>query len=527
MDSALRNQQTFGLSEAFTFINNEPYGKGDYMYKLSSADDLWLGCWGIIRAFPQGATTAETGEPLPVKISEVPNVLPKTPPPVWQMRRFHVVVKARRLVYREPDLVDPFGLVYQLVSFTSPGGVVQTVKEADTVEPLVLRCREGEWIQVTLENRLPEWYEPKPEPFAPQVPIEEVNPVLHHPERRVSTQVSMHADLVLYDVQYSDGASVGRNPIQTVAKGGSFIYTWNTYRPPNTNANEPLGPLLLQDMADFRNHRHHGLIGALIVEGKYATPYKVEQGKSTATGIREAWYGTRATVVIREPGRDESRFEEAVLLLQDGLRLYLRGNINSPIADEPPGHGEDELDKEDQGQKGFNYRSEPVGPNVDRLYDPNNIDNISPGEWHTGEWLSNPQPATPVFRVPFQSKVQLHLIGGCDKPRNHSFTVHGVAWPEWQFLSQIQRRPVSSESAITSGTVRKFEFTPRYAGDHAYRSGILKWMVPQGLWGIIRVDKKSHKTPKSKGHVSAVLAILSVALLFSLLSKKETKESNE
>jgi hypothetical protein len=47
---------------------------------------------------------------------------------------------------------------------------------------------------------------------------------------------------------------------------------------------------------------------------------------------------------------------------------------------------------------------------------------------------------------------------------------------------------VSAESAITSGSVRTFEFTPTTPGDHAYRSGVLKWAVPQGMWGILRVD---------------------------------------
>ncbi|MBD0349585.1 MAG: multicopper oxidase domain-containing protein [Flavisolibacter sp.] len=520
MDSAIRNQQTFGLAEAYTFIINEPYGPGDYMYKLSGADDLWLGCWGIIRAFPWGATVSETGEPLPVRLSDVPNTAPQTRPPVSQMRRFRVAVRAKRLVYREPDLVDPFGLVYQLVSITPPMGVEQIVDEPATIEPLVLRCREGEWVQVTLVNELPLRYTPRPEPFAPQVPVEEQNPFSHRPERPVSTHVSMHADLVLYNIQDSDGANVGRNPFQSAGKGGGITYTWNTYRPPNTNANEPLGPILLQDMADFRNHRHHGLIGALIVESTYATPYKVDPNGSTAIGTTEAWYGTRATVIIREPAMAEYRFEEAVLLLQDGLRLYLRGNIHSPIADEPPGNGDDELDKEDQGQKGFNYRSEPVGPNVDPLYDPNNASGISPGEWYTGDWLSTPNPATPVFKVPFQSNVQLHLIGACDKPRNHSFTVHGVAWPEWRYLPMAQRRPVSSESGITCGTVRKYAFRPQYAGDHAYRNGILKWMVPQGLWGILRVEPKKG----GNGCLSALFSVSLLALLLAWLGKKENKE---
>ncbi|HYN89116.1 MAG TPA: hypothetical protein VER55_11325, partial [Ardenticatenaceae bacterium] len=37
------------------------------------------------------------------------------------VRRFRVIAEPRRLVYREPDLVDPFGLVYRLVSVQGPG----------------------------------------------------------------------------------------------------------------------------------------------------------------------------------------------------------------------------------------------------------------------------------------------------------------------------------------------------------------------------------------------------------------------
>jgi hypothetical protein len=421
------------------------------------------------------------------------------------MRRFHVVAEAKRLVYREPDLIDPFGLVYRLVSMTPPGGTKQHIPAPARPEPLVLRCREGEWVEVTLENRLPEWYPTIPEPFAPEVPVEIRNQFTHRAERRVSTQVSMHADLVLYDVKFSDGATVGNNSHQAAGKGNSITYTWDTYRPPETNAGEPLGAVLLQDMADFRNHRHHGLIAALIIEDRNATPYKVAAGAVTATGFAEAWHGVRATVVV--PGSAGTtkprRIEEAVLFLQDGLRLYFGGHLDYPVADEPPGHGEHELDKEDQGQKGFNYRVEPVGSKVYPGFNSKSTAGTPPATLETGDWLSRPNPATPIFSVAVKSKVHLHLVGAGDKPRQHSFTVHGVAWPEWRFMSKNNRPLVSSESAITTGTVRKFKFTPKYSGDHAYRSGVLKWAVPQGLWGIIRVKGKK----STSGGIKSILLL--------------------
>lgn len=497
-DSPLRNQQTIGISEAFTFTSYEPYGPGDYLYKLSGADDLWLGCWGLVRAFPRHPSSCAEPEerrlrPLPLEAGESPPPPPPSPPPLEEMRRFHVVVEAKRLVYREPDLVDPFALVYRLKSHTPPGGRTERVPAPERPEPLVLRCREGEWVQVTLENCLPPPEDlrrqrfMKPEPFAPEVPVEERNPFSHRPERPVSRRVSMHADLLAYDVRTSDGAFVGRNhgnQRQRARPGKRVVYTWHAR---DAGGGEPLGPVLLQDMADFRNHRHHGLVGALIVEDRLATPLRVEPGAPTAAArAPEAWHGARATLVVGK--RKKVRTEEAVLLLQDGLRHFLRGDVHFPIPDEPPGLGETETDPEDQGQKAFNYRSEPVGPNVDPNYAPSS--GGPPGEWPAddpvGDWLSDPHPATPVFTVAEGSRVRMHLVGACDKPRNHAFTVHGVAWEQWPYLAGAGPR-VGSESAITVGSVHTFEFTLEHVGDHAYRSGVLKWAVPQGLWGILRV----------------------------------------
>ena len=468
--SAVRNQQTFGIAEAFTFVQNEAYKPGDYMYKLSSSDDLWLGCWGLIRAFDKG----EKGAPLPLKHRAKPLPLPGS----TGTREFRITALKRPIVYRDPDLVDPCGLFYCLDTIIGPDGKHIEVRQnrvKGQEEPLILRCREGETVKIVLTNGLPD-EKLEPEPFAPEVPVEERNPFSHRPERRVSSQVSMHADLLRYDVKQSDGANVGLNPnTQTAAPGKCVTYSWETHRPvmPDANKGEALGPLLLQDMADFRNHRHHGLIGALIVEPRDARPLYVEPGQYTADphSSAEAWDGPRATVFTETLGDKKTHFEEAVLLMQDGLRHFLRGNLHSPISDEPPAPGEDDVDHEDQGQKGFNYRSEPIERRLD-----------------------NPKPATPVFHVPPGSRVRLHLIGANDKPRNQSFTVHGVLWPEWRFLEN-DRPMVASESAVTTGTARIFEFDVEGGGDYAYRSGVLKWAVPQGLWGILRVGPKPDQGP--------------------------------
>ena len=43
-------------------------------------------------------------------------------------------------------------------------------------------------------------------------------------------------------------------------------------------------------------------------------------------------------------------------------------------------------------------------------------------------------------------------------------------------------------SALSSSSVRNYRFRANAApGDYLYRSTVLKWVVPQGAWGILRV----------------------------------------
>ncbi|MDQ3434297.1 MAG: multicopper oxidase domain-containing protein [Actinomycetota bacterium] len=439
--SPLRNQQTTGISEAFTFVVDAAYSAGDHLWKLAAADDLWLGCWGLIRSHP-----GEVSHLPPLPGGHYTEVAPTERDAV---RRFRIVAEARPLTYRA-DLVDPFALIYRVEAIAAPGGAWREVPASPgDPEPLVLRCRTGEWVEVELHNRLPE--ELAPEPFAPTVPVED------H-ERPVSSQVSLHADLLRYDVRANDGANVGRNPRQTARPGESVTYRWH--------ADAEVGPILLQDVADFRNHRHHGLVGALVVEPADATPYRPDpelDPEGAAAAREEAWHRPRAT--IHHSG-SEAREEEIVVILQDGLRLFLNGNLGFPAPDIPADPGEGRADHEDQGQKGFNYRTEPTGP---------------------PRWLDLDDPATPTWTVPAGANVRLHLVTAADKPRGHTFTVHAHTWPGWPHMGSASPR-FSSVTALTPGSVRTLELAAASEpGDYAYRSGAFSWAVSQGLWGILRV----------------------------------------
>jgi manganese oxidase len=100
--------------------------------------------------------------------------------------------------------------------------------------------------------------------------------------------------------------------------------------------------------------------------------------------------------------------------------------------------------------------------------------------------MAIPNPATPVFDIPTGSRVRFHLVGGADKPRNYSFTIHGHAWVA-KHMSEAGRQ-VGSVSGVTTGWVETFEFRAAdVPADYAYRTGMLKWSLSQGLWGIMRL----------------------------------------
>ncbi|MFI0353434.1 multicopper oxidase domain-containing protein [Actinomadura sp. 9N407] len=402
--SPLRTQQTIGISEAFSLHIDDTAGPGDHMWAFSAIDDTWLGCWGLFRLHE------EPQDDLPPLPGASGGGLP--PFDARTARRHHVRAVAREIPYSDRRS-DPFGLVY-------------TVDGSPQDEPLVLRCRAGEWIEVTLTNEVD--VPPQPTPYDPPLPA------LDDPaEREVSARVSLHpVGPLRYDVRDSDGAYVGRNGNGTVKPGGEATYRWYADTP---------GVILLEDRADLRTHRHRGLVGALVVEPSDATP------------DRGAWTGHQAT--IRRP--DGETVHELVLLLQDGVRQYHHGDPTQPVTDL-----EDE--PEDSGQKAFNYRSAHLLP--------------------TRPSLAVTHPRTPVLRCRSGDLVRVHLVVGADRPRNHTFYIHGQTWPMEEHLDAPR---VGAIGGLTNGSLRTLTFRAGPPGDYAYRSGAWRWALTEGLWGLIRV----------------------------------------
>ena len=409
--SPLRDQQTIGISEAFSFHVDEPHGPGDYLWSFASNDDTWLGCWGLFRLHdaPRGDLP-----PLPGAFETEP--LPPFDPS--KARCYHVRARPAEIRYSN-QRSDPRGVVYQ-VDGTPPG------------EPLVLRARAGEWVEVTLSNELPGPGEASE--FDPPLPAKD-----DPGDREISGRVSLHPGGQLrYDVRTSDGANVGRNTDGTVEPGQAVTYRWYADTP---------GAVLLSDKADVRTYRHRGLVGVLVVEPRGTTP------RDPRTG-RARWVGEQ--VVLHHRGGARER--ELVLLLQDGLRLYHDGDLTQPVRDL-----EDE--PEDSGQKALNYRSAHLLP-------------ARPS-------LAVDDPGTPLLECDAGEAVRLHLVVAADRPRNHGFQIHGQTWP---MEDHLEAPRVGAIGALSTGSVRTLQFIAGPPGDYAYRTGVLRFALTEGVWGIVRVS---------------------------------------
>ena len=163
-------------------------------------------------------------------------------------------------------------------------------------------------------------------------------------------------------------------------------------------------------------------------------------------------------------------------MIQNGIRLLDEAGELIKTAGE---EGE-EVDAEDTGEKGYNYRSERF---ANRLKQDSRISKIFSSKKHG-------DPATPVFRAYTGDRVKFRTVMPADKPRNVSFCLHGHQWREQP--QDPYSRVIPLKGAVSIGDT--FTMEPlggaSCPGDYLYRSGSLKWDVESGMRGIFRVLKK-------------------------------------
>lgn len=436
--SPLVQAQTIGISEAFNIRIDEPYGAGDYLYYSGGIDDLWLGMWGILRAY------AVPQKDLPPLCGIRPIATRQTPPHGAVVRKFEVAAIRRELCYNRFGDHDPEGLL-----FVPLEQVEEVMCGRRKPIPLILRINAGEWVEIILPNR-----------FDPDVPVQynEYPSVPLDFPHIPGDRVSLNPQFLKYDPVMSSGINVGYNTTeQTVRPGECIRYLWH--------ADREYGTCLLTSFGDLRNHRHHGLFGAVIVEPPKAKHY------GSICSMEENY---REEAVIMAPGVEP--FREFVLFAHNGIRLLdSEGNlIKTTEQGGEEGHGAP--DHEDTGEKGYNYRSERF---FNRLRRVPMIDKVFDSKIHG-------DPATPVFRAYIGERIIIRLLMPADKPRNISFVLHGHRWreqPEDPFT-----RVIPVQGAVSVGNV--FNIEPEQVncpGDYLYRSGSLRWDVESGMWGILRI----------------------------------------
>lgn len=440
--SPLAASQTIGVSEAFNLNIKESYQAGDYLYYFGGIDDAWLGLWGIIRAYD---AYQECLKPICEGKNRI-HPLPPCPGKEDVVRRYEIAAIQARLIYNRYGDYDPDGLI-----FVPLEDVDLALCGNYTPKPLILRANVGDWLEVILHNV---WNPDQPIPYHeyPRVPLD----MPHKPSERVS----LNPQFLQYDPIHSSGINVGYNcEEQTVGIGESKRYLWH--------ADQEYGACILQSFGDMRNHRYHGLFGAVVVEPAGAKWYE-------NFTKRENPFAEQA--VITAPGIES--FREYVLFIQNGIRLLDKdGNLVQTAA----AGSEEIVDAEDTGEKGYNYHSERF---ANRLQRDSRI-------WKVFSSRVHGDPATPVWKAYPGDRVIFRTMMPADKPRNLSLAVHGHLWKEQP--KDAFSREIPLQGGISIGNRFDMELKDGAAGpgDYLYRSGSFAWDVESGMWGIFRVMRQS------------------------------------
>ena len=532
-NSGFRGNQMMGISEHYEFeIPQFPGGTKqhfvDYRYAPGSAvDDLWNGLWGMLRAYSAKRSLPED------KLLELPNnpkglekvedksdfngVCPKTALP----QPYDITAVLARdllpggtLVYNHRgnqggQLHDPTAILYVR---TSDIGADGKLKSDVLAEPLILRARAGDCITVTLRNRLPAVGQ------MPDLAGFNTLPMIvngfNANDIAPSKEVGLDPQMVFFDVSRDTGLNVGHNPVRTVKPGQFVTYQWYAGTVTIDNSN-PLSPrkwvgtpvefgAVNLTSSDQIKHSNKGAIGALVIEPQGSSWPDSEFIRNPDSTSLNTYVKSRSQVTVTTA--EGRTFRDFVLLFQNDLNLrYADGTAVKNLAEAE--------DAEDSGQKGFNYKTEPLWKRMG--YAPET--HLSCGEEDENgnlitdctrnrdftNVLSNSivgeDPVTPIFTARAGEQVRFRILHPAGHARNAVFQTHGHIWEEEPYTSDskvIGMNPLSewkgSQYGIGPGS--HFDVLPKngaggkfaVTGDYLYRDQG-SFQFDGGLWGIFRV----------------------------------------
>ena len=333
--------------------------------------------------------------------------------PSKKVREFHIAAIQKDIKYNDFGDHDPDGLLFVPYEYKDDviNGDIEPV-------PLILRAQKGEYIKLTLTNCFD-----KPIPYQefPGVPVDKkINP---------SMRVGITSQFLRFDPVKDSGVNIGYNNVeQTVEPGESITYIWY--------ADKEYGTCLLSSLTDIRNHRYHGLFGAIIIEPEGSV---IDDNYNCGY---DKQYREQATIIKD----NNEKFKEFVLFMHNGIRLLDKeGNLIQTNREVGEDGDVGPVDFEDRGEKGFNYRSERF---FNRLKFNDDISKVFSSKTHG-------DPATPIFEACPGEKVIVRLLMPGDKPRNTCFVIHGHEWkaqPDDSFT-----RIISAQGAMSVGNVFNIE----------------------------------------------------------------------
>ncbi|HEX8720343.1 MAG TPA: hypothetical protein VF736_06865, partial [Pyrinomonadaceae bacterium] len=328
-NTGYRNNQMMGISEHYEFVvpklpKNFQGDTADYLYRPgTSVDDQWNGLWGIMRSYKANRTDLarlpnnKTGGQSFTNLGDFNGVCPKTA----AVQSLNVTAALARDVLPEGTLnyngrAENGGALHDptAIMFVRTGDIDTRsgkLKSGVPREPLVLRARAGECVEVTLVNRLPKSGAIDMAGFntLPMI-VENFNANQVMP----SSEVGLHPQNLFTDVTRHNGVNVGFNPVQTIRPGYAKKYQWyagdiepDAY---NRAVFKPIefGATGLSS-SDPIKHSNKGAFGSLIVE---------PAGSSWAEDA-----ASRAQATVSSP--DGTSFREFVMMFQNDVNLRYSG----------------------------------------------------------------------------------------------------------------------------------------------------------------------------------------------------------
>jgi hypothetical protein len=390
---------------------------------------------------------------------------------------------------------------------TSPGRRRPRLKAGLRPEPLILRAKAGECIEVTLENLLPESYVDQEGWNALPMLIEGFNANDVVP----SQEVGLHAQLVDFNVLQSDGANVGCNGVdlltdcipgapgqsQTAKIGETRTYYWYAghVEVRDQGGVETLLPVPVEfgaiglTSSDPIKHTNKGAVGALIIEPE-GSSWPLEHGPRPS-----------AKVTLQ----NGETFREFVAIFQD--------NINLRYADNAPVESLDlNEDATESGQKAINYRTDPIWFRIGLAPDTPTAETRNFRFFDrvlTNDFIGGLDPETPVFEARKGEAIRFRVVHPGGHTQSHVFEAHGHSWQELPYIVETfpgetpsVPRPVrlgdNPKSEIFGtrgghGPTNHFDVLIRKAGGEGWVAGdyLIRdyppWLMYDGIWGILRV----------------------------------------